>query len=230
MPPQSPPQPPFPRPAEDNEFADAVARMFERRQRLAPDFAPSPRGKTVHDDVDRWVSPGASWLSSLSAALALRRVLLLVPLAVIGYAIAWFLYLQPENVTAGPVDETRQEAAQVVAAPLQQSPSPPTEAAESKAAPAEVVTTPAAAVPVASATPGKASVAVDPPRSLTKDEIKELQGKLTEAGFNAGPVDGVVGPQTEAALRRYAQARSLAKPEANRETLLLLRSETKAKP
>ena len=63
---------------------------------------------------------------------------------------------------------------------------------------------------------------------MSKDEIKELQGKLGAAGFTVGPIDGIVGPQTQAALRRYAQSRSLAKPDATQETLLRLRSETQA--
>ena len=236
MPPQSPPQPPLPRPAEYNEFADAVARMFEHRQQLAPDFSRPPRDDTrVRDDVDRWIAPRASWLSSLVGAPALRRVLVLVPLAVVGYTIAWFLYLEPsQNVTARPVDEARPETAQV-AAPLEQSPPAGPQLTVAKPAPADVVTTPAApaavAAPVAPAAPAAppvAAVAAEPSRPLTKDEIRELQGKLGAAGFTAGPIDGVVGPQTQAALRRYAESRSLAKPEANQETLLRLRSETQA--
>src|SRR5689334_24592832 len=54
---------------------------------------------------------------------------------------------------------------------------------------------------------------------LTKDEIKEMQGKLGAAGFTAGPIDGIVGPQTQAALRRYTQARSLPTPEPTQEVL-----------
>ena len=67
-----------------------------------------------------------------------------------------------------------------------------------------------------------------PSRPLSKDEVKELQGKLSAAGFTVGPIDGIVGPQTQAALRRYAESRSLAKRDATQETLLRLRSETQA--
>lgn len=230
MPPPSPPQPPLQRPAEYNEFADAVARMFEHRQRLAPDHSRPPRDDTrVRDDVDQWIAPRASSLSSLVGAPALRRVLMIVPLAVVAYAIAWFLYLEPsQNVTARPVDEARPETARV-AAPLEQSAPAGLDVTEAKPASAEVVTTPAAvAAPAAPVVPPGAAVAADPLRPLTKDEVKELQGKLGAAGFTAGPIDGVVGPQTQAALRRYAEARSLAKTEANQETLLRLRSETQA--
>jgi hypothetical protein len=221
------PAPGGPRPAERNEFADAVSRMFEHRQRLAPDFAPSLRDDIpVRDDVDEWDTPRASWLSSLLGTSALRRALSIVPLAVAGYAVVWFLYFEPsQNVTAKPVVEVKPETPQV-AAPVELPPPARPEVAEAKPtpapAPAPAVTTQAA--PAAA----PAAVAAAPSRPLTKDEVKELQGKLGAAGFTAGPIDGVVGPQTQAALRRYAQARSLATPEATQETLLRLRSETQA--
>lgn len=193
--------------------------MFDHRQRLAPDFAPPLRDDIpVRDHVDDWDGPGASWLSALLAASALRRALSIVPLAVIGYAIAWFLYFEPsQNVTAKPVVEAKPEKTEL-AAPLDARP----EVAEAKPPSAAPVTIQAAPAPPA------AEADAPPSRPLTKDEIKELQGKLGAAGFAAGPIDGVVGPQTQAALRRYAEARNLAKPEATQETLLRLRSETQA--
>ena len=214
-----------PRPPERNEFADAVSRMFEHRQRLTPDFAPSLRDDIpVRDDVDEWDAPRASWLNSLLGTSALRRALSIVPLAVAGYAIAWFLYFEPsQNVTAKPVVEVKPETLQV-AAPVELPPPARPEVAEVRPAPMPAPA-PAATTPVA---PSPPAVAAAPPRPLSKDEIKELQGKLGAAGFTAGPIDGVVGPQTEAALRRYAQSRRLAKPEATQETLLRLRSETQA--
>jgi type IV secretory pathway VirB10-like protein len=234
MQPQSPP-PPFrhpaaphaigpapdgPRPATRNEFTDAVARMFEHRQQLAPDFAPPLRDDIpIRDDVDD-ESEGsrAFFLRSLVGPSALRRALSIVPLAIIGYAIAWFLYFEPsQNVTAKPVVEVKPEVIQA-ATPVEPPPPARPEVAEAKPAPA-------AATPVA---PSPAPAVAAPSRPLSKDEIKELQGKLGAAGFTAGPIDGVVGPQTEAALRRYAQSRRLAKPEATQETLLRLRSETQA--
>jgi type IV secretory pathway VirB10-like protein len=239
MPPHSPPPPPFrrpvaphvagpapggPRAADRNEFADAVARMFEHRQRAAPEFAPPLRDDIrSRDDADEFEAPRASLLSTLVGASALRRALSIVPLAIFGYAIAWFLYFEPsQNVTAKPAVEIKQEVSQA-AAPIELPQPARPEVAEAKPTPA-----PAPAVtPVAPAPP--AAVAVVPPsRPLSKDEVKELQGKLGAAGFTVGPIDGVVGPQTQAALRRYAQSRSLARPDATQETLLRLRSETQA--
>jgi hypothetical protein len=215
------PAPGGPRPGDRNEFTDAVARMFEQRQQSAPDFAPPLRDDIpVRDDFDEPVNSRLSFLGTLVGPSALRRALSIVPVAIIGYAIAWFLYFEPsQNVTAKPVVEMKPEVTRV-AVPSEPAPVARPEVAEAKPAPA-----PAATPPVA---PSPPAVAAAPPRPLSKDEIKELQGKLGAAGFTAGPIDGVVGPQTEAALRRYAQSRRLAKPEATQETLLRLRSETQA--
>ena len=236
----SPPPPPFrhsakphvagpapggPRPAEHNEFTDALSRMFEHRQRLAPGFAPTLRDDVpLRDDVEDWDAPRASLLSSLLGASAVRRALSIVPLAVIGYAIAWFLYFDPsQDVTAKPAAESKPEVIRT-AAPSEPPPPERPQVAEAKPAPQ-----PAVVPPVAPAAPPTAAAVAPPSRPLSKDEVKELQGKLGAVGFAVGPIDGIVGPQTQAALRRYAEARSLAKPpEATQETLLRLRSETQA--
>lgn len=221
------PAPGGPRPGDRNEFADAVARMFEHRQQAAPDFAPPLRDDVqVRDDVrvrneaDDWDVPRPSILGALVSASALRRALSIVPLAIVGYVIAWFLYFEPsQNVTAKSAVEAKPEVIQAVV-PVEP---PRPELANPAPTPA-----PAATVTPASAPPPAVAVAA-PSRPLSKDEIKELQGKLGAAGFTAGPIDGVVGPQTQAALRRYAQSRSLATPpEPTQETLLRLRSETQA--
>jgi hypothetical protein len=195
--------------------------MFEHRQQSAPDFAPPLRDDIpVRDDADEPETARVSLLGALVGASALRRALSIVPVAIIGYAVAWFLYFEPsEKVTAKPVLEAKPEMIQK-AIPSEPAPPARQEVAEAKPAPAPA---PAATTPVA-----PPPVAAAPPRPLSREEIKELQGKLTAAGFTPGPIDGVVGPQTEAALRRYAQARQLAKPEPTQETLLRLRSETQA--
>lgn len=243
MPPHSSPPPPFRRPAaphatgvapggartaDRNEFTDAVARMFEHRQRVAPDFAPPLRDDIgIRDDADEFDAPRVSLLSTLLGASALRRALSIVPLAILGYAIAWFLYFEPsQNVTAKPAVEIKQEVGQATT-PVGLPPPPRPEVAEAKPAPmAAPAPTPAPAPAAAPVAPAPAVAA--PARTLSKDEVKELQGKLGAAGFTVGPIDGIVGPQTQAALRRYAQSRNLAKPDATQETLLRLRSETQA--
>lgn len=41
---------------------------------------------------------------------------------------------------------------------------------------------------------------------LSRDQIRSLQAALNERGFDAGAPDGVAGPSTRAALRRYQQS------------------------
>ena len=93
-----------------------------------------------------------SW-ARWSAASALRRALSIVPLAVIGYVIAWFLYFEPsQNVTAKSAVEAKPEVIQA-AAPVVPPPPP---VAEAKPAP-----TPA---PAATATPASAPPPSPSPR------------------------------------------------------------------
>ncbi len=42
-------------------------------------------------------------------------------------------------------------------------------------------------------------------RSLSQQEIRILQGQLTELGYDPGPVDGLWGKKTEAALKQFQQ-------------------------
>ncbi|MEM9225796.1 MAG: peptidoglycan-binding protein, partial [Pseudomonadota bacterium] len=44
---------------------------------------------------------------------------------------------------------------------------------------------------------------------LTRTEIETLQASLNALGFDAGPVDGIAGRGTRAALQRFQKARGL---------------------
>jgi len=46
-------------------------------------------------------------------------------------------------------------------------------------------------------------------RLLTKDQIQLAQERLKAEGFDPGPVNGVLNPQTEAALRRYQEKQGI---------------------
>ena len=46
-------------------------------------------------------------------------------------------------------------------------------------------------------------IQVLPEPRLRADHVRELQQALAERGFDPGPVDGVMGTQTRAALRKY---------------------------
>ncbi len=47
------------------------------------------------------------------------------------------------------------------------------------------------------------------PRLLTKENLKLVQERLKAEGVYAGSVDGLMGPQTETALRRYQEKEGL---------------------
>jgi hypothetical protein len=57
------------------------------------------------------------------------------------------------------------------------------------------------------------SVALSPE---VRDTVKQLQIQLKQAGYDPGPIDGILGPKTLAALQRFieAQERALAKTSA----------------
>ncbi len=58
------------------------------------------------------------------------------------------------------------------------------------------------------------------PQLLTKDNVKLIQERLTAEGVYAGPVDGELNAQTEAALRAYQQKQGLpVSGAADEETL-----------
>lgn len=44
---------------------------------------------------------------------------------------------------------------------------------------------------------------------LTGGEVRDIQRALHDAGYNAGPVDGVVGPRTRAAVKAFQYDRRI---------------------
>ena len=52
------------------------------------------------------------------------------------------------------------------------------------------------------------------------EAVKELQQALNDQGYSAGPVDGIMGPQTQSAVRNYQEAQGMqASGEVDQETL-----------
>lgn len=45
--------------------------------------------------------------------------------------------------------------------------------------------------------------------SMTRDEIKSLQSKLSKLGFDPGPTDGIMGPHTESAIIAFKRSKGL---------------------
>lgn len=59
------------------------------------------------------------------------------------------------------------------------------------------------------APPEPAQARAQPPRPVGKETLREAQRKLNDAGFDAGPIDGLSGPRTESALRNYQKSKRL---------------------
>ena len=49
--------------------------------------------------------------------------------------------------------------------------------------------------------------------------VRNIQRALDKAGYNPGPIDGVMGRQTQTALNRFQQARNLSVGAVTAETL-----------
>jgi hypothetical protein len=156
-----------------------------------------------------------------------------------------------ESAAPPPPIEARQPATTIALPPVD-SPAPAPEPSQVASTPGGASTTPATPVtPSPPATPGGAapspavaplSAAVDnlvaaatqptatPPKApvstpLSLDEARELQSRLKSAGFDPGPIDGIVGPRTTDAAHRYGNARTLANADPAREMLVRLRAE-----
>jgi peptidoglycan hydrolase-like protein with peptidoglycan-binding domain len=85
---------------------------------------------------------------------------------------------------------------------------------------------PTPSAPAVSATPSSTHATIIEPLPLSVDEIKEVQTRLNVLGFDAGLADGTVGPQTQAAIARFAAAREgVAASPLGRQILERLRSE-----
>jgi peptidoglycan hydrolase-like protein with peptidoglycan-binding domain len=62
-----------------------------------------------------------------------------------------------------------------------------------------------------------------PPEDLTRPEVRAMQQLLQRLGYDPGPVDGIVGPQTIAAMRAFANDRNLQQDQEALALLLELR-------
>lgn len=80
---------------------------------------------------------------------------------------------------------------------------PPTAASTAAPTPEQAVPPPSPIVETAAAPSD-----LDPP-PLHQNEVREVQSRLRSFGFNPGPIDGVAGSMTQAAVTSYQQSRDL---------------------
>ena len=67
--------------------------------------------------------------------------------------------------------------------------------------------------------------------SANAEQVRQVQQKLNDIGYHAGSVDGVLGPQTESALRQFQRARNLdATGRIDSKTLAALERERTGQP
>jgi peptidoglycan hydrolase-like protein with peptidoglycan-binding domain len=46
-------------------------------------------------------------------------------------------------------------------------------------------------------------------KAVGEDEIQLVQARFRDAGFDPGPIDGIIGPKTRTAIQRYRISRGL---------------------
>lgn len=66
---------------------------------------------------------------------------------------------------------------------------------------------------------GKSLLKTVCPAALSPTMVKSIQSALATAGFNPGPIDGVIGPKTMAAVNLFQKARSLMQGPLSLETV-----------
>lgn len=169
--------------------------------------------------------PGHAWRT-------LRQLGAVAVLAGIGAAVVMALPLLPgepsgmralERAAASAAEApTPSPAVAAIAAPITETqPASPREPQVVTAIPSVPTTLPAVLQAGLAVEPAKPAPAE---RELTWEEVHELQRRLQALSFEPGPLDGLKGPMTSAAVRRFEKARGLPETgEVNLTTLSRVR-------
>ena len=240
----------------ENEFAAFAEQFANRAERLRQARIDEPSRHAVEAVTDVEGSRAATvWVGALllSGLAAAALFVWSWPIAAITGSSAGGRESAAVEASPRPVSEP-QQAANVALPPLHVALSPP---ASARSDPAPVPPSPPAptahatdaATPAEAAAPLPAETAATKiadvtaattksaaPRAaatssnstpLSSQEVRELQTRLQAAGFHPGAIDGVVGPRTSDAARRYGEARRLASTDPARDMLVRLRAEDK---
>jgi putative peptidoglycan binding protein len=66
--------------------------------------------------------------------------------------------------------------------------------------------------------------------AATPEHVRELQQALAKSGYDPGPVDGIMGPRTKAALRKYMSVPPPTVPTQADEMIRRFRTERRESP
>jgi len=66
--------------------------------------------------------------------------------------------------------------------------------------------------------------------AATPEHVRELQEALAKSGYDPGPIDGIMGPRTKAALRKYMSVPPPAVPTQADEVIRRFRTERRESP
>jgi len=66
--------------------------------------------------------------------------------------------------------------------------------------------------------------------AATPEHVRELQQALVKSGYDPGPVDGIMGPRTKAALRKYMSVPPPQVPTQAAEVIRRFRTERREGP
>jgi hypothetical protein len=66
--------------------------------------------------------------------------------------------------------------------------------------------------------------------ATTPEHVRELQQSLAKAGYDPGPIDGIMGPRTKAALRKYMSVPPPQVPTQADEVIRRFRTERRESP
>jgi hypothetical protein len=245
---------PPPPPADgESEFAAFAAQFANRAERLRQARIAEPPRHVPEAVTDAQTRHTAEMWAGGLLLVGLAVAVLFVwgwPVQLVTGSPADAGITQPAEIAAAP--PTEPQTAATVASPAISAPLPPTEPSPPASAPAAALPTPQeAAATSPTTTPDTApsapavvptttvanliQAATPPPTTPVKaaavsaplnwGDARELQTRLKGAGFDPGPIDGIVGPLTTDAARRYGEARALASKDPASGMLVRLRSE-----
>ena len=220
--------------AVDDFGKSLAAKLAARSERLRAGASSTPPQSSPSD----FSAPGSdprdarNRSSSLLAAIPVGHIwvgsLLLMLVASAAVLAVWGLPFPPSQpLPARHVEQVKPVIPRTD--DMSEKAPPPASAPAVSPPPASQAPAPSLEQPPASSAPQMPLPAPAKPAPLKADEIRELQGKLKALGFDPGAVDGVVGPTTLRAVRKYSEARAIANAEATRDLLVRLRTESPPK-